>query len=131
LKKYRRIEVNAFRRRVTFVSGEWGRDSFDGQLAQSDDEVWLNDSDLYEPAEPESLDGHLILIDAARSLEQRLSPDVRATLYADRNILTLKPSTRDGLFIKLQSLCRLIWPRARSLARKQKWNAAEKQSVED
>jgi len=26
---YQRIEINAFRRRVTIVSGEWRRDNFD------------------------------------------------------------------------------------------------------
>ena len=37
MKRYRRIEVNAFRRKVTIVSGEWPQEICDGQLAQTDD----------------------------------------------------------------------------------------------
>jgi hypothetical protein len=64
LKKYRRIEVNAFRRRVTIVSGEWPRDICDEQPAQTDDGVSLNDADLCEPVEPDSPEGQLILVEA-------------------------------------------------------------------
>ena len=80
MKKYRRIEVNAFRRRVTIVSGEWPRDIIDAQLEQTDDGVSLNDTDLCEPVEPDSHEGQLILVEAVRSLERRLSPEARATI---------------------------------------------------
>lgn len=40
MKKYRRIEVNAYRRRVTIVSGEWRTgDAFEQQPADLVDEV--------------------------------------------------------------------------------------------
>lgn len=83
MKKYRRIEVNAFRRRVTIVSGvsgEWPRDFIDAQPSQTDDGVSLNDSDLCEPVAPDSPEGQLILVEAVRSLERRLSPEARATI---------------------------------------------------
>ena len=80
MKKYRRIEVNAFRRRVTVVSGEWPRETFPGPHAQTCDEVSLNDSDECEPIEPDSTEGQLILVEALRSLERRLSPETRAAL---------------------------------------------------
>jgi hypothetical protein len=81
LSKYRRIEVKAFRRRVTIVSGEWRpRDVFDAQPAETDEEVSLNDSDLCEPVEPDSPEGQLILVEAVRSLERRLSPEARAII---------------------------------------------------
>jgi hypothetical protein len=80
LEKYRRIEVNAFRRRVTIVSGEWPREAFDSPPAQANDEVSLNDTDVCEPVAPDSPEGQLILIEAVRSLERRLSPEARATI---------------------------------------------------
>jgi hypothetical protein len=80
LEKYRRIEVNAFRRRVTIVSGEWPREAFDSPPAQAADEVSLNDIDVCEPVAPDSPEGQLILIEAVRSLERRLSPEARATI---------------------------------------------------
>ena len=80
MKKYRRIEVNAFRRRVTIVSGEWPREIIDPQPAQTDDEVSLNDTDVCEPVAPDSPEGQLILVEAVRSLERRLSPEARATI---------------------------------------------------
>lgn len=78
MNKYRRIEVNAFRRRVTIISGEWPQD--DAQLAQTDDAVLVNDTDLCEPVESDSPEGQLILLEAMRSLDRRLSPENRATI---------------------------------------------------
>ena len=83
MKKYRRIEVNAFRRRVTIVSGEWPREAFDGPLTQTDEEVSLNDTDVCEPVTPDSPEGQLILVEAVRSLERRLSPETRAALCSE------------------------------------------------
>jgi hypothetical protein len=79
LNKYRRIEVKAFRRRVSIVSGEWPRDIVDTSLAETNDGVLVNDIDLC-PVEPESPEGQLILVDAIRSLERRLSPEARAMI---------------------------------------------------
>jgi len=81
LNKYRRIEVNAFRRRVTVVSGEWRpEDLFNAQPAETSDEVSLNDTDSCEPVESGSPEGQMILVEAVRSLERRLSPEARAMI---------------------------------------------------
>jgi hypothetical protein len=80
LNKYRRIEVKAFRRRVTIVSGEWPREASDVSAPQVSDEVSLNDTDVSEPVEPDSPEGQLILVEAVRSLERRLSPEARAMI---------------------------------------------------
>jgi len=103
--KYRRIEINAYRRRVTIVSGvsgEWPRDSFDAAPAETTNEVSLDDSDVCEPGEPDSREGQLILVEAVRSLEQRLSPQTRAAIcmasedpHAESE--ELNPETQKGL----------------------------------
>src|SRR5438128_10738609 len=86
--KYRRIEVNAYHRRVTVVSGEWRPgDVFDAPPAQTDDSVSLDDTDSCEPVEPDSPHGQLILVEALRSLEQRLTPKARTMIYPGQNTL--------------------------------------------
>ncbi len=78
MNKYRRIEVSAFRRRVTIISGAWPRNAFEVP-GQTDDEVSLDDSEASEPVEGDSPEGQLILLEAVRCLERRLSPETRAT----------------------------------------------------
>ena len=70
MKKYRRIEITAFRRRVTIVSGTSPADTADA-------EVWLNDADSSETIEPDSAEGQRILIEAVRLLEEKLSNQTR------------------------------------------------------
>ena len=118
MKKYKRIEITAFRRRVTIVSGEWPRNSFEAQPAQTDDEVSLNDSNSCEPIEPDSPEGQLILVEAMRSLEQRLTPEARAAISAEPGTLSLSRS--NGFYLKLHSLYQLICPKALRFARKEK-----------
>jgi hypothetical protein len=121
LKKYRRIEVNAYRRRVTIVSGEWRPpDVFDPLPSQTDDDVSLNDSDALDPVEPDSREGQLILVDAVRSLEQRLSPEARALIRSGQDTLAPNGSNGNGFCVKLQSFYQLICPRALRFARKEK-----------
>jgi len=120
LKKYRRIEVNAFRRRVTIVSGVWPSDTSDVLPAQTDDGISLNDADACEPVAPDSPEGQLILAEAIRSLERRLSPEARATICRGHNALGLNSSNRDGLLSKLQSIYQFVRPRALGSARKEK-----------
>ena len=123
MKKYRRIEVNAFRRRVTIVSGvsgEWPREGFDVPLAQADDKVSLNDSDFCEAITPESPEGQLILVEAVRSLELRLSPEARATICSGHNAPGANSSNRNGLLSKLQSMYQFVRPRPVGSARKEK-----------
>lgn len=74
MKKYRRIEVNAFRRRVTIFSSEWPRESFDVPPVEPADEVSLKDTDVSEPVELDSPEGQLILVEAVRSLGAALVP---------------------------------------------------------
>ena len=131
MSKYRRIEVNAYHRRVTVVSGEWRPgDVFDAPPAQTDDSVSLADTDSCEPVEPGSREGQLILVDAVRSLEGRLSPEARAAICADRNALIPNDSNRNVLFLKLRLLYGII-PKVLRLNRKEKSNDAAKQSVKD
>lgn len=81
MNKYRRIEVNAYRRRVTVVSGEWRPgEPFNAQPADTSDAVSLNETDTCEPVEPDSPEGQMILVEAVRSLERRLSPEARAMI---------------------------------------------------
>ena len=121
MKTYRRIEVNAFRRRVTVVSGEWRpSDLFQAQPAQTDDRVWINDSDLREPVAADSPEGQLILVAAVRSLAQRLSPEARATICACENNHAANRPNRIGFYLKLQSFYQLIRPKVLRFARKEK-----------
>jgi len=138
--KYRRIEVNAFRRRVTIVSGEWPRDGFDAAredllayssftgetpalpalATQTEDGVSLDDADVCEPVAPDSPEGQLILVEAVRSLERRLSPEARATICPGQDLLAPKRSKRNGSYLKLQSFYQLICLKALRFARKEK-----------
>jgi len=107
LSKYRRIEVKAFRHRVNIVSGEWRQG--DVQPAQINDAVLVNDTDLSEPVKPDSPEGQLILVEAMRSLERRLSPETRAKICAARSTPGPSRSNRNGFFRTLQSLYQPIY----------------------
>ena len=86
--------------------------------ALTDDEVSLNDTDACEPVEPDSPEGQMILVEAVRSLERRLSPEARATICAGQNTLAPNRSNRNSFCLKLQSLYQLICPKALRFARK-------------
>jgi hypothetical protein len=119
--KYRRIEINAYHRRVTVVSGEWRPgDGFEAPPEQTDDEVSLNDTDACEPVAPDSPEGQLILVEAVRSLEQRLSPEGRALLCVGQDTLAPNGSNRNGFYFKLQSFFQSICPGVLRFARKEK-----------
>ena len=111
MKKYRRIEVNAYQRRVTVVSGEWPPDDLsEAQAGQTDDGVSLDDTDACEPVSPDSPEGQLILVEAVRTLEQRLMPETRATIGARPNSIV---ANRNTVFRKLRSslnpLAQKLW----------------------
>lgn len=103
MKKYRRIEINAYHRRVTVVSGEWRPgDLFDAPPAETSAEVSLNDADSCAPVEADSPEGQMILVEAVRSLERRLSPEARATIRnlskdSDSESEEFKPDSEKGL----------------------------------
>ena len=81
MSKYRRIEISAYQRRVTVVSGEWRPgEVFDAQPAQTDDGVSLIDPDSCEAIAPDSPEGQTILVEAVRTLQRRLLPESRAAL---------------------------------------------------
>lgn len=81
MSKYRRIEISAYQRRVTVVSGEWRPgEVFDAQPKQTDDGVSLSDPDSSEAIAPDSPEGQSILVEAVRTLQRRLSPESRAAL---------------------------------------------------
>jgi hypothetical protein len=119
LNKYRRIEVNAFRRSVTIVSGEWSRDISELDPARAD-EVSVNDTNPCEPVEPDSPEGQLILVEAVRSLERRLSPEARASIWPGQNTLAPDRSNRGVLYLKLKSFYQFICPKALRFAHKGK-----------
>ena len=132
MKTFRRVEINAYRRRVTIVSGvsgEWPRDSFDVPPAETTDEVSLEDSDVSEPVEPDSPEGQLILVEAVRSLEQRLSPEARALIGTGQESATSNGRIGSALYIKLRSAWALI-PKVLLLASNQRRSTAARQSVQ-
>ena len=117
--KYRRIEVNAFRRRVTIVSGEWPiKRVTDLEVAQTDDEVSLNDSLSFEPVAPDSPEGQEILVEAVRSLECRLSRETRAAMGVSPGTTYPPDSNRNRFWARLQSLYQRTRSRALRLASK-------------
>ena len=119
--KYRRIEVNAFRRRVTVVSGEWPIVDIDNlEPAQTDDDVSLNDTDSCEPVTPDSPEGQVILVEAVRSLESRLSPETRAAMSITPDALAPNFANQSAFSRKLQSLYQRICPKALRSSRKEK-----------
>ena len=121
MKKYRRIEVNAYQRRVTVVSGEWRPDDlFEAEPSETDDGVSLYDSDACEPVAPDSPEGQLILVEAVRTLEQRLTPETRATIRVAQETLAANDPIPIGFFRYLRSFYHFIWPNTRRFVRKEK-----------
>ncbi len=118
MKTYRRIEVNAYRRRVTIVSGEWPRPISDDQPVAIDGGISLADPELCEPVAPESPEGQLILAEAVRSLERRLSPEARAAIRAGVTTGEPERARRKGFYLTLQSFYQFIWPQSRRLAKR-------------
>jgi len=120
LNKYRRIEVKAFSRRVTIVSGEWPRDLSIAKPLSTEDDITFDDTNLCEPVEPDSPEGQVILIEAVRSLERRLSPEARATIRAGQDTFALKGLERNALCLKLQSFYQILFTKGLRFARKEK-----------
>ena len=119
--KYRRIEVNAFRRRVTVVSGEWPIvDIDDLRPAQVDDDISLNDTDSCEPVAPDSPEGQVTLVEAVRSLERRLSPETRAAMCAFPDTSAPQDSNLNRLCSRLHSIYQRTCSRAPRFASKEK-----------
>jgi hypothetical protein len=120
VKRYRRIEITAFRRRVTVSSGEIVLNNPSTHSVPSEGGVWLNDADSGERIEFESTEGQIILADAVLSLERRLSPEARKALRALPGNSTIEAPNRNGFCLRLQSLYQLIWPRVLCSTRKER-----------
>ncbi len=69
MKTYRRIEITAFRRRVTIVSGKQAGENTD---EQTNTDVLLNNIGTQEIIEMESEEGQAILSEAVRLLKEKL-----------------------------------------------------------
>ncbi len=67
MKRYRRIEITAFRRRITIVSCAVATNNTDA-------DVRLNNAKTQEAIELESAEGQRILLEAVRLLEEKLLP---------------------------------------------------------
>ena len=102
MNKYRRVEINAYRRRVTIVSGEWCRDSF-SEPSGSTDEDSRNDADSCKPVEPDSPEGQLMLVEAVRSLKRRISPEARRLICTNEETMALHCTTLKHLYRWLRS----------------------------
>jgi len=131
LNKYRRIEVKAFRRRVTIVSGEWPRDFSVGTPLPPEDNTSLDDTNPCEPVEPDSPEGQVILVEAVRSLERRLSPEARATIRAGQNALAPDRSNRNSFYLKLRSIYHFVRSQGLRFDRRKRRNVTARRSVED
>ena len=127
MKKYRRVQINAYRRRVTVVSGEWRPgDVIVAQPDRTDEGVSLDDSDVCEPVEPDSPEGQLILVEAVRSLERRLSTETRATIWSGEYKFVPNRSIFKHFYYNLRAMFH-----AKDMALERNENSAAKQSVED
>lgn len=104
MKRYRRIEITAFRRRVTLTSGEIVLNSSGNQAAPAEERLQLNDGKSGEAIEFESAEGQLILADAVRSLERRLTPEARAAMDTYNRGYSAQHSNRIRVYSKLLTL---------------------------
>ena len=84
MKTHRRIEITAFQKRVTVVSGEWKVD------APDNDDRPVSDTDSLKTIEPESAEGQRILTEAVRLLEKKLGLQERSSTANDSLPLSTK-----------------------------------------
>jgi hypothetical protein len=121
MKTYRRIEITAFRRRRTVTSGGSSPDGSGAQQAPPVEEgVWLNDADTGEAIEVASDEGQIILTDAVRSLERRLSAGARSAMCVAADNPAPRLSPPNSLSLKLRSLGHFIYTKALRLVWKEK-----------
>jgi hypothetical protein len=119
VRKYKRIEITAFRRRVTVnsVNGELNNScDREPRIAES---VWLNDADSGDQIPFQSEEGQMIIADAVRSLERRLTLETRAALSMPATLVQ-QPARRTRIFFRLQSIFHFACPNALPLTRKEK-----------
>ena len=87
MSKYRRIEISAYQRRVTVVSGEWRPgEVFGAQPTQTDDGVSLSNPDSCEAIAPDSPEGQSILVEQMAPLVKRIAYHFMARLPASVHV---------------------------------------------
>jgi hypothetical protein len=118
VRKYKRIEITAFRRRLT-VNSVNGPNSSCERGPRMEEGVWLNDADSGDQIPFQSEEGQIIIADAVRSLERHLTPEMR-TAFSMRAPVAQQPAKRGGLCFKLQSLFHFVRPNVSRLTRKEK-----------
>lgn len=119
VRKYKRIEITAFRHRVTVNSINSGPNSSCEREPRMEEGVRLNDADSGDQIPFQSEEGQIIIADAVRSLERRLTPETRAAISM-RATLAQQPAKRTSFFFKLQSLFQFVRPNVSRLTRKEK-----------
>lgn len=67
MKKHRRVEITAFKRRVTIVSGEYAA------FVDEDDNIRHREESPLETIAPESAEGRHLLTEAVSLLQERLA----------------------------------------------------------
>ena len=68
MKTYRRIEITAFRKRVTIVTGDLNR-----ELAEAEDAAALENTDTRSTIDPASAEGGNLICEAVYLLEKSLA----------------------------------------------------------
>jgi hypothetical protein len=119
VKRHKRIEIKAFRRRVTVCTNETELNRM-AQEPRMDEGVWLNDADSGDPIAFESEEGQIILADAVRSLERRLSPEARASIKSGASYT--KPVNANHFHLKLYWLYQRTRCRVRRFTSKENSN---------
>ena len=89
MKGHRRIEITAFQRKVTIVSGEF--EAYTGDTSEGGSRASENS---LETVPPESAEGRRILADAVRLLEDKLID--RSVGQARNDIGDIRQKDRDG-----------------------------------
>ncbi len=132
MNKYRRIEINAYRRRMTVISGEWQPDVVSAALpVETDDGVSLVDCDLDVPIAPDSPEGQVLLAEAVRCLQRRLSPEAQPSFSTCQNNSTINTSSRSSLSFRLRSLSHVILGILRFARRQQGKDPKQHSSEQD
>jgi len=84
---HKSIEINAYHRKVTVVSGEW-RPGDAVDQPQPTEQKTLDDADSCKPVEPDSPEGQLILLEAMRQTAIRAVRNNHAHKCTDRELST-------------------------------------------
>lgn len=90
MRRHRRIEITAFKKKVTIVSGEFA--AYTGRASDGDSRVSEDSPETIIP--PDSVEGRQILADAVRLLEDKLMD--RSDRSGEDDGRDMLPADRDG-----------------------------------